>query len=416
MKKNIYNSKTSLNIDNLLPLAKNNETSIWVYDEKTILDKLKKLAMFDIIRFSQKSCSNISILKILKYNNVKIDAVSLGEIERSLIAGFSPNNNNIVFTSDLLDIKTINRIVDLNIPVNIGSIDMINQLGKFSPKHKIWLRINPKFGDGYNIRTNTGGENSKHGIWNIFEAIEKMKKFDFDLIGLHMHIGSGAKYINLVKVCDEMLNNVINIKKDIQYISCGGGLPIPYFPKEKNVNINNYFKLWNNTRKKIEKYLGHKIYLEIEPGRFIVAESGVLISQIRTIKKVNNRYFILVNAGFNDLIRPSIYGSYHHISLMPIDNRKLTNEKISYVIGGPLCESGDIFTQDSSGKIQTRLLPKAKIGDYLVFHDTGAYGSSMSSNYNSKPLIPEFLITKKNEIKKIRRAQTIKEMISLELL
>ncbi|MDE5285658.1 MAG: diaminopimelate decarboxylase, partial [Buchnera aphidicola] len=165
-------------------------------------------------------------------------------------------------------------------------------------------------------------------------------------------------------------------------ISAGGGLPIPYKFNEHPINIEKYFKIWNQTRKKISQYFKKNIQLEIEPGRFLVAESGILVAQVRTIKQMGKNNFVLINAGFNDLIRPTMYGSYHHISVISGDNRYIDqNTCVDTIIGGPLCESGDIFTQTSEGHIHARKLPKMKIGDYLVIHDTGAYGSSMSSNY-----------------------------------
>jgi len=264
-------------------------------------------------------------------------------------------------------------------------------------------------------KTNTGGKNSKHGIWNTSLALKLIKKYKLKLIGLHMHIGSGVDYKHLKKVCKSMIKKAISINHKLSYISSGGGLTIPYKVGEKKINIKNYYKLWNKSRKKISKELNCSIKLEIEPGRFLVAESGFLISKIESIKKVNKRTFILVNVGFNELIRPTLYGSYHYISVLTKDNRKLDYSKIMEVIvGGPLCESGDIFTQKENNNIYTIKIPKVKHGDYLIFHDVGAYGASMSSNYNSRPLIPEILIKNKKFIQ-IRRRQTIQEMLSLEI-
>lgn len=232
-----------------------------------------------------------------------------------------------------------------------------------------------------------------------------------------MHIGSGVNYEHLKKLSKVMLKIAINFNYDIQSISAGGGLPVPYKEKEKEINIDHYYDIWNETRKKIENHFKHKVTLEIEPGRFLVAQSGLLVTQIRAIKFINKkRYYLLVNAGFNDLVRPAMYGSYHKITLLPADNRKINfNNLLNYIIAGPLCESGDVFTQLKNGKLNTILLPEnIKINDYLIIHDTGAYGSSMSSNYNTRPLIPEILI-EKNNFRKIRRKQKIEELIHLEI-
>ncbi|MDE5284765.1 MAG: diaminopimelate decarboxylase, partial [Candidatus Blochmannia sp. A2] len=139
-----------------------------------------------------------------------------------------------------------------------------------------------------------------------------------------------------------------------------------------------------------------------------------LVTQVQTVKKTGSNNFVLINAGFNDLVRPTMYGSYHHISVIPGDDRYINpNNCIKTIIGGPLCESGDIFTQTSKGDINYRQLPIIKIGDYLVFHDTGAYGSSMSSNYNTQPLIQEILF-ENNSFRTIRRRQKIQEIFMLE--
>jgi len=139
------------------------------------------------------------------------------------------------------------------------------------------------------------------------------------------------------------------------------------------------------------------------------------VAQIRAVKNMGSRHFVLCDAGFNDLMRPAMYGSYHHISLLPADGRQLDGQPLTdSVIAGPLCESGDVFTQQAGGGVETFPLPPVNIGDYLVFHDTGAYGASMSSNYNSRPLLPEVLF--ENGVPRvIRRRQTVEELLALEL-
>ena len=151
--------------------------------------------------------------------------------------------------------------------------------------------------------------------------------------------------------------------------------------------------------------------LELEPGRFLVAQAGVLLAQVRATKSVGSNHFTLVDAGFNDLVRPAMYGAYHHITLLAKDATERAT--VPTVVAGPLCESGDVFTQDASATVIPRDLPAARIGDFLVFHDAGAYGSSMSSNYNSRPLIPEVLIDG-STTRLIRRRQTVEELLALE--
>lgn len=416
MPRPLNDSQTALNATNLLPLAQRYSGPFWAYDAEIIQQRIAQLSAFDVVRFAQKACSNIHILRLMRAAGVKVDSVSLGEIERALAAGFQPGGEDIVFTADVLDSPTLARIAELKVPVNAGSVDMLHQLGTVSPGHSVWLRINPGFGHGHSQKTNTGGENSKHGIWHsdLPLALAAIQQHGLQLVGLHMHIGSGVDYGHLQQVCDAMVDQVVAFGQDLQAISAGGGLSIPYRFGEEAIDTQHYYGLWNGARERIAAHLGHAVKLEIEPGRFLVAESGVLVSQVRAVKQMGSRHFVLVDAGFSDLMRPSMYGSYHHISLLPVDGSAPGEANVESVVAGPLCESGDVFTQLEGGKVETRALPAAQVGDYLVFHDTGAYGASMSSNYNSRPLIPEVLF-EQGVPREIRRAQTIQELLALEL-
>lgn len=417
MPRPLNNTETALSAANLLPLAQRYAGPFWAYDAAIIQQRIAQLGAFDVVRFAQKACSNIHILRLMRAAGVKVDSVSLGEIERAIAAGYQPGGEDIVFTADVFDQPTLTRIAELKVPVNAGSVDMLHQLGELSPGHAVWLRINPGFGHGHSQKTNTGGENSKHGIWHsdLPLALAAIQQHGLRLVGLHMHIGSGVDYGHLQQVCDAMVDQVVAFGQDLEAISAGGGLSIPYRFDEEAIDTQHYYGLWNGARERIAAHLGHPVKLEIEPGRFLVAESGVLVSQVRAVKEMGSRHFVLVDAGFSDLMRPSMYGSYHHISLLPVDGRALGDATVESVVAGPLCESGDVFTQLEGGKVETRALPVAQVGDYLVFHDTGAYGASMSSNYNSRPLIPEVLF-ENGAVREIRRAQTIQELLALELI
>ncbi|EPG2185860.1 diaminopimelate decarboxylase [Enterobacter cloacae] len=420
MPRPLNQTDTDLNADNLLRLPAEFGCPVWVYDAQIVREKIAALHQFDVVRFAQKACSNIHILRLMREQGVKVDSVSLGEIERALAAGFDPKTDPdaIVFTADLIDDATLARVHELQIPVNAGSVDMLEQLGQVSPGHCVWLRVNPGFGHGHSQKTNTGGENSKHGIWyaDMPAALEVLQRYNLKLVGIHMHIGSGVDYGHLEQVCGAMVRQVIDFGQDLEAISAGGGLSIPYREGEEAIDTDHYYGLWSAARDKVAAHVGHPVKLEIEPGRFLVAESGVLVAQVRSVKEMGSRHFVLIDAGFNDLMRPSMYGSYHHISALAADGRDLTDApRINTVVAGPLCESGDVFTQQEGGKVETRALPEVKPGDYLVLHDTGAYGASMSSNYNSRPLLPEVLFDN-GKARLIRRRQTIQELLALELV
>jgi len=404
----------------LQALAQTFGTPLWVYDAGTIRERIAALRAFDAIRFAQKACSNTHILRLMREQGVKVDAVSRGEVLRALAAGYRADgsvHSDIVFTADLLDRETLATVIEHQVPVNAGSIDMLHQLGAASPGHGVWLRINPGFGHGHSNKTNTGGEHSKHGIWHadLPAALAVVQAKGLRLIGLHMHIGSGVDYRHLSEVCGAMVDLVRQVQAagmDLLAISAGGGLSIPYRAGEPVIDTAHYFGLWDQARQQAQTLLGHALQLEIEPGRYLVAEGGVLLAEVRASKDVGRNHFVLVDAGFNELMRPAMYGAFHAMSLLPADGKEARAERPT-VVAGPLCESGDVFTQVDGGVVEPRLLPAAQVGDVLVIHDTGAYGASMSSNYNSRPLAAEVLVDGEQQ-RLIRRRQTVEELLALE--
>lgn len=403
----------------VVDLAREFGTPTYVYDAASIVERIADLKQFDVIRFAQKACSNIAILNLCRQKGVVVDAVSGGEIHRAMKAGYKPGNvehPEIIYTADVFDRDTLDLVVKLKIPVNCGSPDMIDQFGEKAPGSSITLRINPGFGHGHSQKTNTGGEQSKHGIWHeqLDDCVARAAKAQIKISGIHMHIGSGTDLHHLSQVCGAMEKVVEKIGKSVDTISAGGGLPIPYNTKQSYVDLDQYFQLWDASRKRLEGKLGHKLTLEIEPGRYLVAESGYLVSEVRAVKKMGNNTFYLLDAGFNNLARPILYGSYHPMSLAPASGATNLPE-LDVIVGGPLCESGDIFTQEEGGFVCTRKLPQAKVGDYLVLERAGAYGFVMASNYNSKPLAAEVLI-QNGKPHLIRARQTYEDITRGEMI
>lgn len=394
-------------------IAKTYGTPIWVYDAALIRQRIRDLKQFDIIRFAQKACSNIHILSLMRDMGVMVDAVSKGEIERALIAGFK--NDQIVFTADLMDRDTLDFVYHNDITINAGSIDMLSQIGELHKGHKVWIRINPGFGHGHSQKANTGGETSKHGIWHtdVQAALDVIRQHELNLVGVHMHIGSGADYDHLSQVCEAMIDLIRRENLDVDAISAGGGLSVPYKHEEVPIDPAHYFMLWDKARKEIENMLGHPVKMEIEPGRYLVAEAGKLITEVRAVKKMGSLHYVLVDAGFTELVRPAMYGSYHEMTTMTGTGHPVEGHPVLSVVAGPLCESGDMFTQEEGGFVQTRLLPPVKIGEYIIIHNAGAYGASMSSNYNSRPYCPEILIDDGN-VTQIRKRQTMADLLALE--
>lgn len=392
-------------------------TPYYLYDARIIRARVAALRAFDIIRYAQKANSNLHILRLMRAAGVLVDAVSAGEVQRALAAGYSGQGQpaGVIYTADVLPPAALELITQHDIPVNAGSLDMLDQLGRAAPGHRVWLRINPGFGHGHSRQTNTGGPWSKHGIWHSAapEAETRLRAYSLQLVGLHMHIGSGSDLTHLQRVAQAMVKTVRTLRVDIAAISSGGGLPVPYRPNDPPFDVNAFFQVWDNARRQIEYQVGHPVNLECEPGRYLLAEAGLLVCTALAVKRQGPHQFVLVDAGFDNLVRPAMYGSYHTITVIRRDGATVNGPTQPTIVAGPLCESGDVFTRAPGGRISPRDLPAVTVGDYLVLHDAGAYAASMASNYNSRPLAPEILLDD-DHARLIRRRQTLAELLALE--
>lgn len=403
----------------VLSLVERFGTPLYVYDAALIEARIADLRHFDVIRYAQKACSNIAILDVCRRAGVVVDAVSAGEIHRALAAGYVAGKEpaEIVYTADIFDRAALELCLEHGIPVNCGSIDMIDQYGRMAAGGEITLRLNPGFGHGHSKKTNTGGEQSKHGIWfeQIAEAKERAAHHELVVSGVHVHIGSGSDMQHLSEVCDAVERLALEVGESVTAISAGGGIPVPYHSDDVYPDLDAYYELWNGTRERLAERFGHAVRLEIEPGRYLVAEAGNLITEVRATKTMGQNSFSLVDAGFNNLARPVMYGAYHPMAIAPARGDGADRKIVDVVIGGPLCESGDIFTQGEGGMVRTQAVPEAKIGDFLVIGCAGAYGATMGSNYNSKPLSAEVLIDQ-GQSHLIRSRQTLDDLIRGEMI
>ncbi len=412
----------------IFDFAKDKVTHFYMYSQRVIEERIKELSSFPVIRYAQKALPNIAILKLMMEHGVVVDAVSAGELFRAVKVGYKGYSEEedvpagVVYTADVLDSEAIELIKQHRIPVNCGSTDMISQVAEECGKEiPIILRINPGFGHGHSSKVNTGGEASKHGIWysELSEAVASVDKHGLELLGLHCHIGSGTDLAHLRKVAHSMAEFVRFVGPRVSIISAGGGIPVPYRPNEERINLSDFYQVWNEAKAELERELGCKLQLEVEPGRFLVAESGILVTKIKAIKRSGSLKYYLVDAGFDNLVRPAMYGAYHHISLCPAQGSSdldVSRPLGEIVVAGPLCESGDVFTQEEGGVITSRLLPEAQIGDLLIIHTAGAYGSSMASQYNSRLLGAEWLVDRSGTTKLIRERQPLESTIQFERL
>jgi diaminopimelate decarboxylase len=395
-------------------LARDYGTPTYVYDARQIEQRIADLAAFDVVRFAQKANSNLAVLDLCRRRGVLVDAVSAGEIHRALLAGYGTRGDPppIVYTADVFDRDSLELVLEYGIAVNCGSPDMIEQYGErlSGAGGEIALRVNPGFGHGHSRKTNTGGESSKHGIWweDVGEARARAERRGLAVTTLHMHIGSGVDLEHLALVAGAMERCAGEVGPGIRTLSTGGGLPVPYRPGDPRIDVARHFAIWDQARKRLEDRFGHAVRLEIEPGRYLVAESGFLVTEIRAIKRMGGNTFYLVDAGFNTLARPVLYGAYHPMSIAPADTTPRAEREV--VVGGPLCESGDIFTQEEGGVVRTERLPEARVGEHLVIERAGAYGFVMSSNYNGKPQPAEVLV-RDGKAHLVRARQSLADLV-----
>ena len=405
--------RTEIAGQSVVELARRFGTPTFFYDAEVIAARVRSLARFDVVRYAQKACSNIAVLDLCRREGALVDATSAGEVHRALKAGYAASGDPapIVYTADIFDRDSLDLVAALGLHVNCGSEDMIEQFAARVGKGEVTVRVNPGFGHGHSRKTNTGGESSKHGIWHeeLPRVCARAAALGIRIGGLHVHIGSGSDLEHLSEVCGALEKLAHVIGPQLHSISAGGGLPVPYKAGDPTMDPDAYFGLWDATRRRLEEAFGHPVRLEIEPGRYLVADSGFLVAEVRATKRVGANRFCLLDAGFNNLVRPAMYGAWHPMGLAPADG-DLDRPLDDFVVGGPLCESGDIFTQGDGGLVGHIRLPEPQVGDFVVMGVAGAYGFSMSSNYNSKPLAAEVLL-KEGESWLVRERQGLDDLV-----
>ncbi len=406
---------------NTLDIARNHGTPLYVINEQLIRERYRSLKNVlnleyknNQINYAVKANSNLSVLKILNSEGASFDCTSMGEVYTCLKAGIS--SEKVMFTGNMFTDTDFTFAVSNDIFVNLDSLSQLNRLVRIhenldKEKKAISFRINPEFGAGHHKHTITAGKDIKFGILEeqAIEAYRKAKEAGFEKFGIHQHIGSGVlNALDFSKPAEKFISIINKIIEELdikfEFIDFGGGLGIPYRPEEEPLDLERFKNLVLKPFLDLvkSKGLGAPIF-KIEPGRYLSAESTILLTQINTIKDNGYKLFAGVNAGFNTLIRPTLYNSYHHI--IPCD-LKGNNQEFEYDIVGPICESGDVL-----GK--ARNLKELKEGDYLAILDTGAYGFVMSSPYNSRPRPAEVLINN-NSVYEIRRAETFDDLLNTQ--
>ena len=398
-------------------LLKTHHSPLYVYDYSTLVDRCSNIKAFAEIlmsalpgtkvstHYSSKANSNPNILSIVEKAGLDVDAMSPAELKLARRAGFT--SDRILYVCNNISAEEMEYVVDNGILMCLDSISQVETFGQLFAGRTIMVRINPgTAGVGHSEKVKTSGKATKFGIseenlpW-LFEVVEK---YNLRIIGTHQHLGSlflndkVPDYIDGVKAG---LNIVKNYFKDVEIVDLGGGFGVPYEPDEEPLSLPGVAeKLVPILKDFIAEYPSVKEF-KFEPGRYIPCESGVILGTVTAIKYENGIYWIGTDIGMNQLVRPSMYGSYHEIEL--IYQSAGEHQQVTANFCGNICESGDVLGTD-------RLVGLPEVGDIVVVRNAGAYGYSMSSNYTGRPRPAEVMVNN-NSVKVIRERETLSDML-----
>lgn len=401
-------------------IAQKFSTPCYVYDEASLIAQAKKALAFPnafgiTVRYAMKAASNKNILKLFNTLGLKIDASSAYEVKRAILAGIK--GEDISLSSQQLP-DNLKEIIEAGVKYNACSLHQLESYGKLFPNSDVGVRINPGLGSGGTKRTNVGGPASSFGIW--FEYIDQIKevekKYNLKIVRIHTHIGSGSDPDVWQKVAKMSLDTVEKFP-DVHTLNMGGGFKVARMADEKSTDLQLIGTPIATEVENFAKRTGRKLAFEIEPGTFMMANCAVVLSTVQDMCDTGSEgyNFLKLDTGMTDILRPSIYGAQHPITIYSADDNQ---EVCSYIVTGHCCESGDILTpapNDPEG-LSPRLMNKAKIGDLCVIGGSGAYCSSMStSNYNSYPIASEVLLKTDGSLKLMRKRQSLEQIIENEL-
>jgi diaminopimelate decarboxylase len=416
LKKPLENREGTLYFDGVstTKLAGQFDTPLYVVSESRIRENYARLRAalacnYAKVRiyYAAKANSNLSVLKILETEGASIDAVSPGEVSMALATGFPAER--ILFTGTSVRNDELKFLIDLNVTVNVDSLSQLDRLLQITVPPVLSVRVNPEIGAGHHDHCITAGKTTKFGLWesNALKAYAKAKKVGVERFGIHMHVGSGVLNVKPFLLALEKLLIVAKKVHDevgvrFEFVDMGGGLGVPYKPEEQELNPSLFSKkVLSLFKNKIAEYGLGEPFFYVEPGRYLVCDASVLLTTVNTVKVTPFKKFVGVDAGFNTLVRPAMYGSYHHVL---VANKLDAGEEETYDVVGPVCESGDALAKD-------RRLPKIQEGDMLAVLNAGAYGYSMSSQYNGRPRAAEVLV-KNGNFALIRERESLDDLMS----
>jgi diaminopimelate decarboxylase len=396
-------------------VAANFGTPVYVYDLLKLKESARAVLNFPnafglTARYAMKASPNAAILKVFNDMGLHFDASSGHEVRRAVAAGVPASHISLSAQEVPMD---LGDLIEAGIQFNACSLAQLERFGQLSPGAEVGLRFNPGAGSGGNNRTNVGGPSSSFGIWHEFvpQVQALLEQYSLKAIRIHTHIGSGSDPDVWLKVA-RMNFELVRQFPEVEILNLGGGFKVGRMPNEKSTNLQVVGAPVKAQFEAFAEETGRKLRLEIEPGTFLVANAGALLSTVQDVVATGDSgfNFIKLNSGMTELLRPSIYGAQHPIALVQVTPSTTTKE---YVVVGHCCESGDILTPAPGDPelLSTRELPEAFIGDFCVIGGAGAYASGMTpKHYNSYPEAPEVMLDSERMPHLIRARQQLEDI------
>ena len=390
--------------NDLLTIALEFGNPLYVYDAAKITSQYQRLtSAFSSIEdlrtnYAAKASSNVSILKLMRQLGSGLDTVSIQEVQLGLAAGFEPQS--IIYTPNGVSLKEIEEVAKMGVQINIDNLSLLEQFGTRQPKTPVCIRINPHVMAGGNNNISVGHIDSKFGIsiHQIPHLLRIVENTAMKINGIHMHTGSDILDIDVFLHAAEILFDTAKYFKNLEFLDFGSGFKVPYQQNDLETNIEELGEKLSKRFIDFCKEYGRDLQLIFEPGKFLVSQAGHFVTQVNVVKQTTSTVFAQVDSGFNHLIRPMLYGSYHHIENL---SNPMGKERF-YSVVGYICET-DTFGSN-------RKIAEITDGDLLVFRNCGAYCFSMASNYNSR-YRPAEVLWYKDKAHLIRKRETFKDIL-----
>jgi diaminopimelate decarboxylase len=385
-------------------------TPLYVYNENILRQRcrdMKKLISYKnfAVNYSPKANGNLELIKIIRSEGLRVDAMSPGEIYVNMMAGYKPEE--ILYISNNVSEDELRYAINAGVKISVDSVSQLELFGKINPGGKVVFRLNPGVGAGHHEKVVTGGQKTKFGIElsSIPEVKRISKEYNLKIIGINQHIGSlfmeGDVYL-------ESAGSILSVARqfdDLEFIDLGGGFGIPYRKQagQPRLDLKELGDRLSAVIQSFVKEYKKEIEFKIEPGRYIVAESGILLGNVNAVKKNYQTKYIGTDLGFNVLIRPAMYDSHHDVEIYRKTGHPSLKEETVTIVGN-ICETGDIIAKE-------RNLPEIFENDILGVLDSGAYGYSMSSTYNNRLRPAEILIGENDNPRIIRKRDTLEDLV-----